>query len=785
MLTATAADFDPNGKTVTLTYIWTNNGQTVQTTTTTSTTDTLDLSKAGNGDKGDLIAVSVTPNNGSLDGPTKSTSTTVVNSPPTVTVSLAPEHLDESDGHPVCHRHRQQLRRRRRSGHAHLHLAGQRRSALSPTDAGSHDRSNRHAVACRHRPQGDVVSVQVIPYDGTISGTAATDQVTVADSAPVAQNATASVGHNNTAGVDITLVATDADGDPLTYSITNNGGALYGTVSLISNNVALYIPNTPGVVKADSFQWTASDGTLSTSPAGVETVNLTNSPPVAINASYDVVMNNPLTIAAPGVLTGASDADLDPLTAVVISQPSHGTLTPDANGDGGFMYNPNMGFTGDDSFTFAANDGFTNGNTATVFLDDTDTPPVANADAYTVLENTPLTTTTSNGLLSNDTDSNHVALQAQLDSTPLHGILNFNANGSFTYTPTTGYVGPDSFTYHNFDGTLQSNTTTVSLTVTSNQPPPVANNDTYPNVVKNNALSIAAPGVLGNDTGTGTLTALLDPAPSGGGNTETLPSGATVTLNANGSFVYTPMTGFTGSDTFTYKVVDGVGDSSLTDATVTIDVNAVAPVATSPPTAYTVGRNGTLTVSGPGLLNFAHDTDNDPLKISEGSTGPSHGTLTVDPTGDGGFVYTPTPGDTYVGPDTFTFVANDGSLTSNQATVTINITNTPPVASSFNYSIGRNGTPTITAANLTNSVTDPNNEVLTFSQVIDSGHPNAQNGMVTVNPNGTFVYTPTAGFAGQDSFTYKANDGAADSNTATVFINVVNTPPVAVSPRRP
>src|SRR5206468_86488 len=82
---------DPNGKPVTLTFVWTKNGVVVKTTSNTaSTTDTLDLGVTGNGDKGDVIGVAITPNNGSLNGATVSSTTTVVNSPPTVAVALAP-----------------------------------------------------------------------------------------------------------------------------------------------------------------------------------------------------------------------------------------------------------------------------------------------------------------------------------------------------------------------------------------------------------------------------------------------------------------------------------------------------------------------------------------------------------------------------------------------------------------------------------------------------------------------------------------------------------------------
>ena len=147
--------------------------------------------------------------------------------------------------------------------------------------------------------KGDVISVNVTPYDGTDTGATATATTTVVDSPPVAPDGTTSVGYNNNTGVDITLVATDADGDPLTYSLVGPNGGTAGIVTL-TGDVAHYTP-TIGRVGIDTFQWTASDGT-ETSSTATETINLTDAPPVVVSTSFDVTENTPLTIAAPGSL---------------------------------------------------------------------------------------------------------------------------------------------------------------------------------------------------------------------------------------------------------------------------------------------------------------------------------------------------------------------------------------------------------------------------------------------------------------------------------------------------
>src|SRR5207248_10823934 len=104
--------------------------------------------------------------------------------------------------------------------------------------------------------------------------------------------------------------------------------------------------------------------------------------------------------------------------------------------------------------------------------------PVANVDAYTTVQDIPLAINAAAGVLANDTDVDGDPLTAALVTSVAHGSLTLNADGSFTYSPVAGYSGPDSFTYRANDGTADSNTATVSLTVTPTAPtnhPPVAN----------------------------------------------------------------------------------------------------------------------------------------------------------------------------------------------------------------------------------------------------------------------------------------------------------------------
>ncbi len=164
------------------------------------------------------------------------------------------------------------------------------------------------------------------------------------------------------------------------------------------------------------------------------------------------------------MLANDTDPEGDPLTALVIAKPAHGTLT--FNADGTFSYTPAQNFYGTDTFTYQANDGQLNSNVATVTITVTQViqPPVANNDSYSTSENATLTIPAP-GVLGNDTDPNGDSLSAVLVSKPSNGSLTLNSNGSFSYTPATNFYGTDTFTYQATDGLATSGTATVTLTV--------------------------------------------------------------------------------------------------------------------------------------------------------------------------------------------------------------------------------------------------------------------------------------------------------------------------------
>jgi len=227
---------------------------------------------------------------------------------------------------------------------------------------------------------------------------------------------------------------------------------------------------------------------------------------------------------------------------------------------------------------------------------------------------------------------------------------------------------------------------------------------------------------------------------------------------------YTPALNYNGQDSFTFLVNDGKLDSETVKVSIMVQAVNDAPVANSQAAATKVEKPVSITLSGSDsdsqILNYAIRTE------------PQHGKLSLmqDFRTDGKLIYTPEPG--FTGSDSFTFTLNDDALNSKPATVTIDITlNNPPVAELQSITTAED-TPVV--INLT--ADDPDADTLNYNVIKGPTH-GSLSGTV---PN--LTYSPNANFNGPDSFTFKANDGIADSFVATVSINVtaVNDAPAAI-----
>ena len=288
---------------------------------------------------------------------------------------------------------------------------------------------------------------------------------------------------------------------------------------------------------------------------------------------------------------------------------------------------------------------------------------------------------------------------------------------------------------------------------------PVANADVY-TTTQNTALNGAS--VLDNDSDAEQLQS------SWTASVVTNVSNGTLALNPNGTFVYTPTNGFAGVDTFDYMVSDGAGGTA--QATATINVSNIPPVATDDP--YSVDSGATLASN---VLSNDIDVAGDTLSASL-LTDVTNGTLTLN--SDGSFSYISDSG--FTGSDSFEYQVSDSNGGTDQGVVTITVnaagSNTPPVASNHTYTVSVSN---MLSGNLSAFVTDADGDTLTFTKVTDP-----TKGVLVLNSDGTFTYTPNSGASGQDGFEFQVSDGSATAN-ATITINIsatdVNNAPTAAN----
>ncbi len=198
-------------------------------------------------------------------------------------------------------------------------------------------------------------------YSNEVSYTVPVSTNPSTNRAPVASNGSLTTMVNTTATG--TLVASDADGNALTYSLVTNGSKGTATVTNRSTGAYSYTPNT-GVTGTDTFTFKANDGTADSNVATITvTINAANRAPTASNSSFSTTVNTQIS----RTLT-ASDPDGDSLTFSIVSGASNGSATITNSATGAFTYSPYLNITGNDSFTFRVSDGRLYSNTATVSL---------------------------------------------------------------------------------------------------------------------------------------------------------------------------------------------------------------------------------------------------------------------------------------------------------------------------------------------------------------------------------------------------------------------------------
>lgn len=539
-----------------------------------------------------------------------------------------------------------------------------------------------------------------------------------------------------------------------------------GVVTIRSDGVFEYRPNanyynlpTNGVRPLDSFMFQVADSYSNSLPATVTIgVNPVNDPPVAQDNAYQVneCSSNNAFAVTDNDTDVANELDKTKWTITVVNDSAHGTLA--INGLN-VTYTPACCYVGADSFSYRLNDGGggADSDEATVAID------VKRAQLPTA----------QNQAITTDEDKAYVGqlVGANCDGKPLtflrltqpaNGIVSVRNDGLFEYRPNPNYynrrpgndLALDSFTYQVTDWFGASAPAVVAIAVNWVNDKPVANDDAIQvnECSSNNPIAVTV-----NDsdedsaTSKWTVSAVGEPAHG--------------TLAINGlSMIYTPACCYVGPDGFSYRLADGDGGSD--EATVVINVKrAKLPVvegqtfATLEDAAYVgqlVGSN----------------CDGQTLSYSV-VVQPANGTATVNPA-TGAFQYRPKQdyynrcaGEADGALDSFTVRATDGFGASAPATISVAVQciNDPPIATPDLAVVYENASVDI-AVVANDTDVDSASGQWTVSLVNDSAH-----GVVVLNGH-VATYTPNRYFVGEDSFTYRVDDGDGGFDEATVTITV-------------
>jgi large repetitive protein len=538
----------------------------------------------------------------------------------------------------------------------------------------------------------------------------------------------------------------DLDGDTLTFSATGlPPGLTIDAAGVISGTIS---PNASqgGAGGIYSVTVTANDGnggTVSTTFSWT----VTNPPPVAVN---DTATTNEDTSVAIPVLSGPgadSDPDGDPLTVTTASA-GNGSVTIGAGGV--LTYTPNANFNGTDTIIYTISDG--NGGTATATVTVT-VNPINDAPVSTPIapRSNPDSAVVSVPVAANFSDVDNATLA--FSATGLPSGLTIDAvtgviSGTIDLAASQVNGGVYSVTVTATDAGGLTSSQTFSWTVTN--PPPIAVND-IASTPEDFPVNI---NVLANDSDPDGDTLTVTTASAGNG---------TVVILPNGTIDYTPGPNFNGTDTITYTISDGNGGTATATVTVTVGPRNDPPVAVNDSTS----TNEDTPVTIPVLANDS-DIDGNPLTVVS-ATAPN-GTVVINP--DGTVTYTPNAN--FNGVDTITYTISDGQGGFATATVTVDVNpvNDPPVAVNDSATTAED-TP-VTVAVLAND-SDVDGDLLTVTSAT------SPDGAVTINPDGTITFVPTANFNGPTTITYTISDGNGGTSTATVTLTVaaVNDPPVA------
>jgi hypothetical protein len=405
-------------------------------------------------------------------------------------------------------------------------------------------------------------------------------------------------------------------------------------------------------------------------------------------------------------------------------------------------------------------------------------PPTANDDSTNTPEDTPVTI----DVAANDSDPDGSLNLASTNTNcagcagPNNGSLVNQGDGSFDYIPDPNFNGSDDFIYEICDTNGACDAATVNITVEPVADPPVANNDSATTPEDTSVIIDVAADDTDPDGN-------LDPTSANTSCATCLePANGALSNNTDGTFTYSPSTGFNGPDSFVYEICDLGGLCDTATVTITVNPTNDPPVAGDDSVSTSEDTPVTIDVA-------ADDTDPDGnlepssanTTCTNGSTGcadPANGTLNN--LGDGSFSYSPNPD--FNGTDSFIYEICDSFYACDTATVTITVISVadPPVANDDSASTTMD-TPVLIDVAANDNDVDGNLEPVSANTTCSNGSSGCASpgdGNLVNNGDGTFTYTPNSGFAGTDSFVYEIcdTDNLCDVANVAITVEDQNTP---------